>query len=214
LVFENMDKNPPGEEVLNRLTPTEWVGRSLYADQAALERSLLSVETPLTSALKDALRTEPDIKDAGRLLFLALPADATEAQTSKLFTSYAACLSYFRHFCRQPLFLDARLLAEKMLSRQPIDNDDVVAQSLRGKDLAWTLARLEENNLKANPTWVDRNLGMQRMAAGNVLRGHYKNKGFLMIEGAMLGEPKPEPKTEPAPEAPASEHPGEEQAAA
>lgn len=124
MVFENMDKNPPGEEVLNRLTPTEWVGRSLYADQAALERSLLSVETPLTSALKDALRTEPDIKDAGRLLFLTLPADATEAQTSKLFTSYAACLSYFRHFCRQPLFLDARLLAEKMLSRQPIDNDD------------------------------------------------------------------------------------------
>lgn len=119
-----MDGNPPGEEVLNRLTPTEWVSRSLYADQAALERSLLAVDTPLTPELRTAIHDDPDIADAGRLFFLSLPDKATPAQQTRARHDYASCLSYFRHFCRQPLFIDARLLAEKMLSRQPIDNDD------------------------------------------------------------------------------------------
>lgn len=124
MVFENMDGNPPGEEVLNRLTPSEWVGRSLYADQAALERALLAVETPLLPDLIVAIRNEPNIAEAGRLLFLSLPEDPNQTQLTYVRRRYAACLSYLRHFCRQPLFIDARLLAEKMLSRQPIDNDD------------------------------------------------------------------------------------------
>ncbi len=124
MVFDNMNGNPPGEEVLNRLTPSEWVGRSLYADQTALERFLLTTTTPLTSDLTNAIQSAPSIAEAGRLLFLSLPNGADEARKKRLHARYAACLSYFRHFCRQPLFIDARLLAEKMLSRQPIDNDD------------------------------------------------------------------------------------------
>jgi hypothetical protein len=54
--------------------------------------------------------------------------------------------------------------------RTAVDNADAVAEVLRGMTLEGVLETLVANGGTVNPKWAHLNPGMQRMAAGNVLR--------------------------------------------
>lgn len=71
--------------------------------------------------------------------------------------------------------------------RSTIDNGDKVAEVLRGMTLAGVFMVLEANGGEVSPDWEHLNLGMQRMAAGNVLRRIARK---LDAEGGTLMVPE------------------------
>jgi len=74
--------------------------------------------------------------------------------------------------------------------RKAIDNDDTIANILRGRSLEDTFNLMRDNGININPDWSRLNPGLQRMAAGNVIRGFYKNSGYILVDGVMIKAPK------------------------
>lgn len=92
--------------------------------------------------------------------------------------------------------------------RASVDNNDAVAAALRGMTVEQVMDTLTKSGGTVQTKWVNLNQGMQRMAAGNVIRRIYNaGEPVLLPDGTKLQgtakpKPEPKPKAEPKPRAP------------
>jgi hypothetical protein len=68
--------------------------------------------------------------------------------------------------------------------RRAVDNADEVAEALRGLTLPEVRSILAENGIEWR--WDHLNPGMQRMNAGNALRGKFKSQGKMVVLGKTV----------------------------
>lgn len=68
--------------------------------------------------------------------------------------------------------------------RRAVDNSDDVAEALRGLTLPEVQSILKENGIEWR--WGHLNPGMQRMNAGNALRGKFKSQGKMVVLGKTV----------------------------
>ncbi len=122
----NLDDPEPGQPTMLRLPPEKWLAINPLANTDALERQLLNqpyVPHPIIDAM---LLDDPPIGEAGRVLFISLPKTPTKENMQAYRALYGASLHVFRKFCTLPVIIDARVLAEKMISRQEYDTGEGV----------------------------------------------------------------------------------------
>lgn len=70
--------------------------------------------------------------------------------------------------------------------RKSIDVGDRLAKAMRGLSAKEVIDAVEKNGGKVNPSWKDRNPGLARMAAGNVLRGMVRQGKSIEVGGAKI----------------------------
>lgn len=81
--------------------------------------------------------------------------------------------------------------------RASVDNDDTIASALRGKTTEQVYEVLTASGGEIQDKWLRLNPGMQRMAAGNVIRRIYNAGEPVLVDGETLKReavPKAKPK--------------------
>jgi hypothetical protein len=77
--------------------------------------------------------------------------------------------------------------------RASVDNDDPLAKALRGKDAEAVIKLVQANGGDVGNGWPERNPGLRRMAAGNMLRKLARRSEGVTIDGHVVKlEPLPE----------------------
>ena len=70
--------------------------------------------------------------------------------------------------------------------RASVDNADPLAAALRGKSAGDVIDLVQANGGEVNPAWENRNQGLARMAAGNVLRKLARRSEGVTIDGVVV----------------------------
>ena len=70
--------------------------------------------------------------------------------------------------------------------RKSVDVGDRLAKALRGMTTDEVIGAVASNGGKVNPAWKDRNSGLARMAAGNVLRGMVRQGKSIEVGGTKI----------------------------
>lgn len=73
--------------------------------------------------------------------------------------------------------------------RKATDNNDGIADALRGHDVDYAKAALTANGGEWNSAWDKLNPGMQRMNVGNKLRGLMRSNGQIKIGDVVIKDP-------------------------
>lgn len=74
--------------------------------------------------------------------------------------------------------------------RKTVNNGDLLAKALEGKDSAAVIEVLTSNGGEAKDTWANLNEGMRRMSAGNVLRALWRKNGHVTVDGKRVRFPQ------------------------
>ncbi len=137
--------------------------------EAAAKEKALKDQTKLDKAMKaEAARAEKERVKAEKLAEREAKKAAAAENPDKVTISREG-RGYVKH-------ADVKTVT----GRPSVDNDDIVAVTLRGHDLATAYDILAKNGGAKSPKWENLNPGMQRMAIGNVLRGLSKKNGKLL----------------------------------